>query len=129
MKIKKVNGTLTKGGQGSQYLEQYYQVWDEHFWMSPEKGQLIAPATICWEQKEHKVGFGDHPPDPNELKHMGYLSAEQCQEILEVTCHPNRSVEWPCSNWKHNPNICWVAPKGPSGSVGLTYGHGYQWAG
>ncbi|ELR53610.1 HERV-R(b)_3p24.3 provirus ancestral Env polyprotein, partial [Bos mutus] len=43
---------------------------------------------------------------------MGYLSAEQCQEILEVTCHPNRSVEWPGSNWKHNPNICWVAPNG-----------------
>ena len=73
---------------------------------------MIAPATICWEQKEHKVGFGDHPLDPKELKHMGYLSAEQCQDILAVTYHPNQSAEWPGSNWKHNPNICWVAPNG-----------------
>ena len=51
MKLKDEKGSLTKGGQASWYLEQYYQVWDEYFWMTPEKGQLIAPATICWEQK------------------------------------------------------------------------------
>ena len=67
MKNKEEKGSLTKGGQASRYLEQYYQVWDEYFWMTPEKGQLIAPATICWEQKEQKVGFGDHPIDPKEL--------------------------------------------------------------
>ena len=65
MKLKEEKGSLTKGGQTSRYLEQYYQVWDEYFWMSLEKGQLIA--TICWEQKEQKVGFGDRPPDPKEL--------------------------------------------------------------
>lgn len=67
MRIKEEKGSLTKGGQASRCLEQYYQVWDEYFWMTPEKGQLIAPATICWEQKEQKVGFGDHPLDPKEL--------------------------------------------------------------
>ena len=66
MKNKKEKGSFTKGGQASQYLEPYYQVWDEYFWMTPEKGQLIVPATICWEQKEHKVGFGDCPLDPKE---------------------------------------------------------------
>ena len=67
MKIKEEKDSLTKGGQASQYLEQYYQVWGEYFWMTPEKGQLIAPATICWEQKEQKVGFGDCPLDLKEL--------------------------------------------------------------
>ena len=47
VKNKKEKGSLTKGEQASRYLEQYYQVWDEYFWMTPEKGQLIVPATIC----------------------------------------------------------------------------------
>ena len=67
MKLKEEKGSLTKGGQASRYLEQYYQVGGECFWMTPEKGQLIALATICREQKEQKVGFGDHPLDPKEL--------------------------------------------------------------
>ena len=37
MKIKEEKGSLTKGGQASQYLEQYHQVWDEYFWMTLEK--------------------------------------------------------------------------------------------
>ena len=64
MRNKKEKVSLTKRGQASRYLEQYYQVWDEYFWMTQ---QLIAPATICWEQKEQKVGFGDRPLDPKEL--------------------------------------------------------------
>ena len=109
MKNKKESGSLTKEGQAFWYLEQYYQVWDEYFWMTPEKGQLITPTTICWEQKEHKVGFGDHLLDPKELKYMGYLFPEQCKQIFEVTYHPNRSVQWPGSNWKYNPRIRWLA--------------------
>ena len=53
--------------------------------MTPEKGQLISPTNICWEQKEHKVGFGDHLLDPKELKDMGYLFPEQCKQIFEAT--------------------------------------------
>ena len=45
--------------------------------MTPEKGQLITPTAICCEQKEQRVGFGDHPLDQKELKYMGYLSPEQ----------------------------------------------------
>ena len=61
-----------KEGQASKYVEQFYQVWDEYFWMTPEKGQSIIPTTICWEQKESRVGFGDRPLDPKERKYMGY---------------------------------------------------------
>ena len=112
MKLKEEKGSLTKGRQASRYLEQYYQVWDKYFWMTPEKGQLITPATICWEQKEQKIGFGDHPLDPKELKYMGYLAPEQCKQILEVIYHPSQSAQWPSSDWKYNPGIHWVAPDG-----------------
>ena len=71
-KRKKAPG---KGGQASRYVEQFCQVWDEYFWMTPEKGQLIIPTAICWEQKEQRVGFGDHSLDRKELKYMGYLSS------------------------------------------------------
>ena len=55
-KRKKAPG---KGGQASRYVEQFCQVWDEYFWMSPEKGQLITPTAICCEQKEQRIGFSD----------------------------------------------------------------------
>ena len=79
LKNKKEKSSLTsKGGQASRYVKQFYQVWDEYFWMTPEKSELITPATICWEQKEQRVGFSVHPLDPKELKYMGYPSPEQC---------------------------------------------------
>ena len=90
-----------------------------YFWMTSEKGQLITPSTICWEQKEQKVGFGDHLLDPKVLKYVGFLSSEQCKQIFEVTYHPNRSVQWPGSNWKYNPGIRWVAPNGTQWLCGL----------
>ena len=119
MRNKKEKGSLTKGGQASRYLEQYYQVWDEYFWMTPEKRQLIIPATICWEQKEQKIGFGDRPLDPPKLKYIGYLAPEQCKQILEVIYHPNQSAQWPGSDWKYNPGIRWVAPNGTQWLYGL----------
>ena len=61
MKNKKEKGSLTKGGQASQYLEQYYQVWDEYCWMTPEKGQLIFPTTICWNKKNTKLDLETAP--------------------------------------------------------------------
>lgn len=52
--------------------------------MTSEKGQLIAPAPICREQRAQEVGFGDHSLDPKQLKYVGYLSSEQCEQILEI---------------------------------------------
>ena len=80
--------------------------------MTPEKGQLITPAAICWEQKEQRVGFGDHSLDPKELKYIGYLSPQKCKRTFEVTYHPSQSIHWPGSDWKYNLGICWVAPNG-----------------
>ena len=55
LKNEKEESTLKgKGGQASRYVEQFYQVWDEYFGMTPEKDQLITPTIICWEQKEQK---------------------------------------------------------------------------
>ena len=39
----------SKKGQSIMYFEQFYQIWDEYFWMTAEKGQPIVPAPICWE--------------------------------------------------------------------------------
>ena len=119
MKNKKERDSLTKEGQASRYLEQYYQALDKYFWITPEKRQLITPATTCWEQKENRFRFGDRPLDPKELKYMGYLSPEQCKQIFEVTYHPNRSVQWPSSDWKYNPKIHWVAPNRTQWLCGL----------
>ena len=103
----------SKKDQSIRYFEQFYQIWDEYFWMTPEKGQTIVPAPICWEQREQKMGFGDHPVDPKELKYVGYFSSEQCAQILEVT------YRWPGSDWKNNPGIRWVAPNGTQWQCGL----------
>ena len=60
LKNKKGKSSLSsKGGQATRYVEQFYQVWNEYFWMTSEKGQLMTPPAICWEQKEQRVGFGD----------------------------------------------------------------------
>ena len=119
----------SKGGQASRYVEQFCQVWDEYFWMTPEKGQLITPVAICWEQKEQRVGFGDHPLDPEELKYMGYLSPEQCKRTFEVHTTPTSlsighgligNITLESAGW---------CPAEHSGFVGLTFGLGYQSAG
>ncbi|XDA82826.1 hypothetical protein R6Z07M_012644 [Ovis aries] len=90
------NNTSAKEKKFARYLAEYYQVWDEHFWMTSEKGQVAAPATICWEQKEHKIGFAGRPLDPKHLKYMGYF----------------QSTQWPGSDWKYGLEIRWVAPNG-----------------
>ena len=44
LKNKKEKSSLTgKEGEDSGYVEQFYQVWDEYFWMTPEKRQLLLP--------------------------------------------------------------------------------------
>ena len=55
LKNKKEKISLTsKEGQTSRYVEQFYQVWDEYFWMTPEKGQLITSTTIFWNKKNKR---------------------------------------------------------------------------
>ena len=66
--------------------------------MTPEKSQPIVPAPICWEQREQKAGFADHSMDPKQLKYVGYLSSEQCEQILEVSYCLNLPAQWPGSD-------------------------------
>ena len=97
--------------------------------MTPEKGQLITPTPICWEQKEHRVGFGDRPLDLKELKSMGYLSPEHWKQTLRshtTTTSPSigqaliGNISLESTGW---------CPMEPNGFVGLTFGLGYQSAG
>lgn len=43
------------------YFEQFYQIWDEYFWMTPEKGCV---SLSVGSKREQNIGFGDHPIDP-----------------------------------------------------------------
>ena len=73
--------------------------------MTPEKNQPIVPAPICCGHREQEVGFGDRPIDPKELKYVGYLSSEQCEQILEVTYSPDLPDRGPGSDWQYDPGI------------------------
>lgn len=38
-------------------FNQFYQIWDQNIQITPEKGYLTQPTSICWEQNKH-VRFG-----------------------------------------------------------------------
>ena len=40
----------TNRSRSHRFLSDVYQIWDEVIWLTPEKGRLISPAPICWEQ-------------------------------------------------------------------------------
>ena len=50
--LKNLKKDKNSMGQSIRYFEQFYQIWDKYIWMTPEKGQSIVPAPICWEQRE-----------------------------------------------------------------------------
>ena len=66
-------------------------------WITPEKGYLTQPASICWEQNRHYVRFGGQPPSSNELKALGYLATEHCLQIIPVTYNPEKTPS--CTAW------------------------------
>ena len=126
LKNKKEKSSLTtKGGQASRYVEQFYQVGDEYFWMTPEKGQLITPATICWEQKEQRVGFGDCPLYPKELKYMGHLSPSVNEHLRSHTTPTSPSIGQALIGNITLESTGWH-PVEPNGFVDLTFVLGYQ---
>ncbi|XP_057575623.1 endogenous retrovirus group PABLB member 1 Env polyprotein-like [Hippopotamus amphibius kiboko] len=100
--------------KNTRFSGEYYQIWDEYLWMTPEKGQLITSATICWEQKEHTFGFNNRSLQRFELKPVGFLSSSMCISTMDVTHNPNHTNIWPGSDWLYNPGIRWVAPNGTS---------------
>ena len=81
-------------------------------WVTPEKGQLVMIADICWEQDVHTIGYNNRMIDKKNLKPMGFLQTEQCYKTYKVTYDPNQSPQWPGRDWKFNPRIRWIAPNG-----------------
>lgn len=95
--------------------------------MTPEKGQLVVPATICWEQKEHRVGLGDCPLEPKEQKYMKYLSPEQCRHSRSPTIPTSLSIGQAQTENKTLKSTGWL-PMELNGSAGPASGPGSQLA-
>uniref|UniRef100_A0A8C6E243 Envelope protein syncytin-rum1 n=1 Tax=Moschus moschiferus TaxID=68415 RepID=A0A8C6E243_MOSMO len=98
--------------RSSRFLGDYYQIWDEYFWMTPEKGQLLRRADICWEQQEHQPRFGEKNLGKHLLKHVGITPISMCIQVRNVTFTCNAATPWPGSDWTNNPGIRWAAPNG-----------------
>ena len=50
-----VTASNSKQSKANRYFDQIYQIWDDYMWVTPEKGQLIMIADICWEQDIHTI--------------------------------------------------------------------------
>ena len=79
----------------NRYFDQFYQIWNEYMWITPEKGQLVMIADICWEQAVHTTGYNNQTIDKKDLKPMGFPRTEQCYKIYKITYDPNQSTQWP----------------------------------
>ncbi|XP_043772571.1 endogenous retrovirus group PABLB member 1 Env polyprotein-like [Cervus elaphus] len=104
------NRSVSSPNDFNRFEGDYYQIWDEYFWMTPEKGQLLTPADICWEQKTHVPTFGGREFPRYHMKHMGLLPTQKCKTVMDVTFIANKSVKWPGTDWENGPGIRWVAP-------------------
>ena len=80
--------------------------------MTPEKGQLLKRADVCWEQQEHQPTFGERNLGRRLLKHMGITPNSLCERVSDVTFSVKTSTPWPGSDWLYNPGTRWVAPNG-----------------
>ena len=87
-----VTANKSKQLEINQYFDQFYQIWDEYMWVTPEKGQLVRIAEICWEQDVHIIGYNIQKMDKNNLKPMDFLQIEQCHKTYKVTYYPNQST-------------------------------------
>ena len=76
-------------------------------WISPEKGQSLKKAPICWEQNNHIKFY------PDCTKTLEFLSNTLCNQIIIVN-HINStdSVIWSGIDWVNSPGIWFLAPNG-----------------
>ena len=81
-------------------------------WVTPEKGQLVMIADICWEQDVHTIGYNNRMIDKKNLKPMGFLQTEQCYKTYKVTYDPSQSTQWSGTDWELSPRIRCIAPNG-----------------
>lgn len=50
-----VTASNSKQSKANRYFDQIYQIWDDYMWVTPEKGQPVMIADICWEQDIHTI--------------------------------------------------------------------------
>ena len=50
-----VTASNSKQSKANTYFDQIYQIWYDYMWVTPEKGQLVMIADICWEQDIHTI--------------------------------------------------------------------------
>lgn len=76
-------------------------------WITPEKGQLIKTAPICWKQSNHTKLY------PDSTKPSGFSSKSLCNPTITVN-HMNSadSVILPGTDWVKSPGIWFLAPNG-----------------
>ena len=67
-------GTKTTGYTA----QQMHQIWDQYMWTTPEKGQLIKTAPICWKQNNHTKLY------PDSTKPSGFSSKSLCHPTITV---------------------------------------------
>ena len=82
-----------KQSKVKRYFDQFCQIWDDYMWVTPEKGQLVMIADICWEQDVHTIGYNNQMTDKKNLKPMGFLRTKQCYKTCKVTYDPNQSPQ------------------------------------
>ena len=97
---------------GYRYFNQFYQICAQYMWITPEKGYLTQPTSICWEQNKHQIAFEGRHLSSNELKSLGYLATEHCLRIIQVTHSPDKTPVCPRMDRGFNPGVCWLAPNG-----------------
>nr|XP_010953408.2 endogenous retrovirus group PABLB member 1 Env polyprotein-like [Camelus bactrianus] len=105
-----------KNGKGGcnrtvRFQDKFYQIWDQFMWMTPETGQLINSADICWEQKEQRCGYNHMNLSNKDWRYMGKIAPRLCKQIVDVTFDCNKPFSWPGSDW-NNPGLRWSAPNG-----------------
>ena len=60
----------SKQSKANRYFDQIYQIWDDYMWVTPEKGQLVIIADICWEQDIHTIEYNNQMIGKKDLKPM-----------------------------------------------------------
>ena len=54
-----VTANKSKQSEINSYFDQFYQIRDEYMWITPEKGQVVRIAVICWEQNVNSFGYNN----------------------------------------------------------------------
>ena len=115
----------TSRSRSHRFLSDIYQIWDEVIRLTPEKGRLISPAPICWEQTKPSPKVSQQL-NYSDWKHLGFLPQQMCNVIIPLFSNPNSGPPfvWPGTDWDWISQSCWLAPNWTYWMCGS-----YLWAG